>query len=251
MRCAAKAAFIHLLICVVTALLLGLLILKIWYPAPFDLLTTGKNLLWLIVVIDVVCGPLLTLVLFNPQKSKLKWGIDLSIIVALQLTALGYGLYQAAIVRPVFMAFEGDRFRVVLASDIQMQRLADAPLALKSIGYTGPKLIAAKLMQPNEKGFPDSVQLSIAGIHPAFRPERWQEYSDQTAAVIKNLRPLENLSKRPPDELQKLNKAIASTGFRPDALGYLPVVNDNITDWIVLIAKDDARPLAYLNIDGW
>ena len=50
---------------------------------------------------------------------------------------------------------------------------------------------------------------------------------------------------------QKANKAIANTGLSASAIGYLPVVNDTITDWIVLIAKDDARPLVYLNIDGW
>lgn len=251
LRIAAKAALIHLIVCVVTALLLGLLILKVWYPVPFDSLTSGRGLLLLIVLVDVVCGPLLTLVLFNPQKSKLKWGIDLSLIVAVQLMALGYGVFQASAVRPAFMAFEGDRFRVVLASDIQVQQLGDAPIELRVIGYSGPKLIAAKLMQPSDKGFPESIQLSMAGFHPAFRPGRWQEYSDQTSAVLKSLRPLAELSKRPPADIEKLNKAIASTGLPAAAMGYLPVVNDTITDWIVLIAKDDARPLAYLNIDSW
>ena len=251
LRSAAKAALVHLSISLATAVLLGWLILKVWYPAPFDLLTTGRDLLLLVVVVDVVCGPLLTLVLFNPKKSKMHWGLDLSLIVALQLTALGYGIFQAAVVRPVFMAFEGDRFRVVLASDIQKQQLADAPPELKTIGYSGPTLIAAKLMQPNEKGYPESVQLSMAGVHPAFRPGRWQTYAEQTSAVIDNLKPLTNLSKRPPAELEKLNEAIASTGLSANAIGYLPVVNDTKTDWIVLIAKNDARPLAYLHIDGW
>lgn len=249
LRSAAKAALVHLSISFATAVLLGWLILKVWYPAPFDLLTTGRDLLLL--VVDVVCGPLLTLVLFNPKKSKMHWGLDLSLIVALQLAALGYGIFQAAVVRPVFMAFEGDRFRLVLASDIQKQQLADAPPKLKTIGYSGPTLIAAKLMQPNEKGFPESVQLSMAGVHPAFRPGRWQTYAEQTSAVIDNLKPLTNLSKRPPAELEKLNEAIASTGLSANAIGYLPVVNDTKTDWIVLIAKNDARPLAYLHIDGW
>jgi hypothetical protein len=250
LRSAAKAALVHLSISLVTAVLLGWLMLKVWYPAPFDLLTTGRDLLLLVVVVDVVCGPLLTLVLFNPQKSKMKWRIDLSLIVAVQLAALGYGIFQAAAVRPVFMAFEGDRFRVVLASDIQKQ-LADAPPELKTIGYSGPKLIAAKLMRPNEKGYPESVQLSMSGVHPAFRPGRWQTYAEQTSDVIANLKPLTNLSKRPPAELEKLNEAVANTGLSANAIGYLPVVNDTMTDWIVLIAKNDARPLAYLHIDGW
>ena len=251
LRLAAKAALIHLFVSIATALLLGLLILKLWYPSPFDLLTTGRGLLLLIVLVDVVCGPLLTLVLFNPKKSRLKWGIDLSVIVTLQLAALCYGVYQAAAVRPVFMAFEGDRFRVVLASDIQTMKLGDAPPGLRTITYFGPRLLAARLMSPSDKGFPESVQLSVAGIHPAFRPERWQEYSDQTSAILRSLRPIEELSKRPAADIEKLNKAIAGTGLTAGAVGYLPVVNDTITDWIVLIAKDDARPLVYLNIDSW
>ena len=47
------------------------------------------------------------------------------------------------------------------------------------------------------------------------------------------------------DELLKINS------FNEEDIGYLPLVNDQITDWIVILSKNDARPLAYMHADGW
>ena len=50
--------------------------------------------LFLVVGIDVVLGPLLTLIVFHPKKKSLIW--DLAVIVAVQLGALGYGVWVMA-----------------------------------------------------------------------------------------------------------------------------------------------------------
>ena len=69
------------------SLLLGLAVFAlfrwVWYPdALFELGGAGK-LMALVVGIDVVLGPLLTLIVFNPRKRSLIW--DLAVILALQI----------------------------------------------------------------------------------------------------------------------------------------------------------------------
>lgn len=59
------------------------------------------------------------MVLFNPQKPRRELNADLGLVILVQLMALAYGLYSLALARPVYLAYEVDRFRVVSVADIQ------------------------------------------------------------------------------------------------------------------------------------
>ena len=89
MREKLKAAGIHLLAGLVLISLVFCLIYFVWYPAPFYQLSGGKDLLELIFIVDVVLGPLLTLVVYNQKKSLRERTLDIGLIVCLQLAALG------------------------------------------------------------------------------------------------------------------------------------------------------------------
>ena len=65
-----RAAGLHLLLSLVVATLAAVLVFGLWYPGVYRLLAGGGELFLLVVVVDVVCGPLLTLVLFNPTKPR-------------------------------------------------------------------------------------------------------------------------------------------------------------------------------------
>ena len=62
-RFALKMAGYHLLVSLFLAGMAALLVFKVWYPYPYAELTGGLQLYKLVVAVDVVCGPLLTLVL--------------------------------------------------------------------------------------------------------------------------------------------------------------------------------------------
>ena len=89
----------------------ALLVLWVWYPYPYGLLSGGRHLFLLLMGVDVVCGPLLTLVLFNPTKPRRELLTDMALVVCIQLAALAYGLYTAQEARPLFLVHEVDRFR--------------------------------------------------------------------------------------------------------------------------------------------
>ena len=82
----------HLLFSVLVAAMVAALVFGIWYPTPYGELAGGQGLFRLIVVVDVICGPLLTLVIYNPKKPRVELFRDIGLVVLIQLGALGYGL---------------------------------------------------------------------------------------------------------------------------------------------------------------
>jgi hypothetical protein len=90
----------------------------------------------------------LTFAVFNRAKGwrHLRW--DLAIIGVVQLAALAYGLYTVALVRPVAMVFEVDRFRVVTAADVPPEDLRKARPPYDALSWTGPPLLATRAPEP-------------------------------------------------------------------------------------------------------
>jgi hypothetical protein len=250
-KSARRMATVHLLLSALVAATAAWLVFRVWYPFPYDEVTGGRQLFSLLIAVDVVCGPLLTLILFSPTKPIAKWRVDVALIATVQLGALIFGLSQVAAARPVFLAFEGNRFRVVQAADIDVTRLPEAAPDFRQLGYSGPRLIGARLSQPTDPDYTASVRLSVQGLHPAFRPSRWVPYAHQRDAVRAELKPMAVLRKKNPSRSALINQAIRETGLDEAHLGYLPMVTADVTDWVVLVGRSDVEPKAYLHLDGW
>ena len=248
---AARVALLHFLASVLVGLLLAWLVFSLWFPGSLRELANGVDLFLILLVVDVVCGPVLSFVLFDPAKSKKKWMLDLGLIVLIQLAALTYGMNQMASARPVFVAFEGDRFRIVQAIDINADRLIEAPTELRSMSYTGPQIISVRLARPGDTDYLASVQMSLQGLHPSFRPSRWQNYDSEVPEVLSQLKSIDNLRAKNPDKVRELNAVLTGLDLNEAQLGYMPLVRDVVTDWVVLIERPSGAPLAYLNLDGW
>lgn len=248
---ALKAAGIHLLVSISIGLCFGSFIFLVWYPAPFDQLANGRSLILLIVAVDVVCGPLLTIIVYDIRKSKIELRRDMVLIALLQLGALGYGFYSAMQARPVWLAFEGDRFRVVSIPDIAMEDLDQAPPALRDLSLTGPKLLGVRLADSNDPAFPESVVLSAQGFHPAFRPSRWLPYTVQKNKLILAAKPLSLLIIDNTEDKITINNNIKSSRLDVTKMGYLPLASNDFSNWVVVVNLDTAEPIFYFPIDGW
>lgn len=248
---AAKAATLHFGVSLLVGLVAAWLVYRVWYPDGLHRLTGGAALFFLLMAVDVVCGPVLTLVLYSPVKSKLKWRVDMGLIALVQVTALVYGLIHVAAARPVFLAFEGDRFRVVQAFDVDKRHLQEAQAPFTTLPWNGPKPIGIHLSTPNDTDYLGSVQMSLLGLHPAFRPSRWRSYSDQRPRILELLRPLSQLESKNADRLNELHVVIRKFGITPEQMGYLPLVNDLVTDWVIVIDRSTALPLGCIPFDGW
>lgn len=248
---ASRAAFKHLLLCLLVAAGVAGLVFGLWYPSPYGELSGGQGLFWLIVIVDVVCGPLLTLVIYNPRKPRAELVWDIGLVVLIQLAALGYGLHSLLQARPVWLAFERDAFRVVSVADVLKDDLMGAPEMLRRLSLTGPKPLGVRVPSGNDQDFVQSLELSLSGHHPAFRPDRWVPYAEQAGQAAAAARPLAELQSRHADQSALIDQAVQHSKRAADTLGFLPLATEHPTDWVVLLDRGTGEPVGYLPLDGW
>jgi len=248
---AARAALTHLFGCFLVASIVGLLVFYFWYPFPYGSIDGGGKLFLIAISVDIVCGPLLTAIVFDPKKKKKELVRDLLVIAILQFSALIYGLHVVAISRPVFLAFERDRFRVVSAVEINQEDLPKALLEYQSLSLRGPRLVAVQVPTPNEPGYLESLELSLSGIETSVRPSLWRPYEEQRELVKRQLQSLSQLKLKRKENEAKINKAIKDAGLSENFLGYLPLVSRRGSGWIALVSRDDARVVGFVEVDGF
>lgn len=113
----AIAGLVHLAIsgCIVGAV--GALMLLWWYPQPWFRHDGGWTVYRLILLVDVVLGPLLTLIVYRRNKPGLKR--DLTVIAAIQLGALAFGVTTMLQHRPVFIVFAENNFFTVSWTEVR------------------------------------------------------------------------------------------------------------------------------------
>lgn len=95
--------------------------------------------------VDLILGPLLTLMVFNPSKKSLK--MDLSIIGLIQLTALSAGTWLVYNERPVFQLLSYDGIHVITAAEIKTAKIYDIDYDKFDSDY--PKIAYMDLPQDN------------------------------------------------------------------------------------------------------
>ena len=121
-----QATGIHLLFSLLLVLI-GFALLLMWYPAWLFWSDGGIQVLWLLVGVDLILGPALTFVVYNPKKSVRERILDLSLILIIQLGAFGYGMYQAYDQRSLMLWY--DRTVNIAAScPAQFYRITEQPV---------------------------------------------------------------------------------------------------------------------------
>ena len=259
LRSALLAAAWHLSVSIVVAGLVAFLVFGFWFPDALRHLAGGADLFWLIVGVDVVCGPLLTLVIFNPAKPRAELARDLALVAAIQLLALGYGVHTLSYARPVAVVYEVDRFRVVSFADVDADEAEQIPDWAQPWRFSRPRTVGIRSSSTGAEKL-DSINLSLAGIEPSQRPSWWQDYALSRPQVLERARPLSELRAKHPEQSALLDAAVAQAlhnnsqpGETTDAqaLRWLPLVSRHATDWVVLLDPSTARVRGYVHLDGF
>lgn len=228
-----RACIAHLLLSLLVAAAVACLVLLVWYPAEYGILAGGKGLFWLVVTVDVVMGPLLTLVVFDVRKPRRELVRDLTIIGCLQLAALGYGLHSAYQARPVALVHEVDRFRVIIAADVRLEELPQARKEYQTLPAGGPWLLGTRASRSPEERL-GAVSLALQGFDIGQRPSYWQPYEDSKPLVRERAIPVERLFQKYPDAVQELEARLDALGLDRETARFLPVMA-RVPGWVVLL----------------
>lgn len=240
----ATAAVIHLGISIFISALVGFLVFSLWFPYPYRHLAGGMQLFWILIAVNLICGPLLTALVFNPGKSRRETMLDLSLIGLIQLSALAYGLYSISLARPVALVFETDRFVSVSAASI-------LPSEEKAFSWIGPVLLGTREPRDGQETL-KSVGLSLQGIEPSARPGWWQDYALSIPKVKTKMKPLKPLRAGISADRQHTLDIAVQKAKRPiEQLHYLPLVaGKNLDGWIALL-DESAQIVGFAPIGGF
>lgn len=237
---AGRASGIHLLASVAVAALAAALVFVLWYPYPYRELAGGRELFLLVVTVDVVCGPLLTGVLFDLAKPRVERWRDLGLVALIQLAALGYGLHTVWLARPLYLVLEVDRFKVVAAPDLSVEsakiQLAALPPALRPHLLVGPVTVAIRDPKDAQERQAVMFEAAAGGRDYAERPEFYVPY--EGAAARKSLdraKPVAVFLDKQPSQRSAALALAQQKGSDLTQWSYLPVVGRQ--QWVALIDK--------------
>ena len=246
---AARYALRHVLLSLLVALGSASVVFGLWYPSPFRQMLDVGHIYLLVLVVDVVCGPLLTLIVASPKKSRRERWLDFSLIGAIQLVALAYGMYSVWVARPVVLAFEVDRLVVVTANEVQVEALSTAPTGVQSLPWVGVRKVGTRKAANNAEML-SSLDQELAGISPAMRPDWWLPWADAREGMRSRAKPLAELIARRPEAAATLQAATKSAGHAVKDLTYLPLVSSKTKDWVALLDVD-LNIVGHAPVDGF
>jgi hypothetical protein len=215
-----KAAAVHLVASILIGLVVVGVIAFVWFPGPLFEATGSRELVMLLIAVDVAIGPLITLVVYRAGKRGMRF--DLAVIAICQLAALLYGLHTFLAVRPGFYVYAIDRFVAVPASQLSPEDLAAATdPAYRSVPWTGPELVAAKLPTGGDE-LMALTESGLAGKDIERFPKYYEPYANQRDKVLARAVPLSELGVLGGDAKRALDEFVAAHGGNIDDFAYLP-----------------------------
>lgn len=239
-----KAAGVHLLISALVALIGIGLVFWVWHPAPLQKAVGVTHIFLMMLGIDVVLGPLLTLLVASSKEKKtLKF--DLSVIAAVQLAAYLYGMHSIAVSRPVYVAFDKLRFEVVQADSVV--RATDKTILPE---YQSNPLFAPQWVsvRPYTDAAEQNQRIMLEmqeGISPSMMADLYQPLNDGWGGMLERKHGLDELKQYNPAE--QVAKELAAY---PQADSYLPMKAPSV-DMVVLLDSRQKQVLGIVDLRPW
>jgi hypothetical protein len=152
----------------------------IWYPGALLLAGGAEEGLKIVIGVDIILGPLLTLVIYNINKSRKELVRDLSIIAVFQLACLTIGMILVHEQRPLAVVYSENNFYILDKKQLEKENIELSSLDRIKGNY--PKIIIEK---PPED-LRALTQYSIAKsslFSTKFYSELWVDFPKDKATI--------------------------------------------------------------------
>ena len=191
-----------------------------WYPEPTFGIVGVLPIMLMLIGVDLILGPLLTLIVYKHGKPGLKF--DLSVIALVQIVALVYGAHTLYEEKPHYLVFAIDRLEFVAQKDVD-------PLVMRfdesqTERFAGLVQIFAKRPEdPAEfQQYMDSV-ISEGQPDLERRPEFWEPWAEGADVIKLQVKPIEDMQPASAQEQEHLDQAIEEHAGDHPRLGLLPI----------------------------
>ena len=241
-----RAAGVHLLLSAIVVSVIFAVIFFVWYPAPTFQIAGAMDIVFILIGVDLVLGPLLTLIVYKQDKKSLKF--DLSVIAFIQLSALIYGSYTLYLERPYYMVFAVDRFNIVGEQDIDKSSIRFDELQKKPLG----DVIRVFARLPEGQAFQEFLDSVIVNGEPDLerRPEFWEPYENGKSQIAAKIRSLDELNIETPLDAARVQRIRERHQDRYPKLGFVPVGSLK-QDIGMVMDVESIEPIDVVKVNPW
>lgn len=240
-----KAAAIHLTISFALATTVTAILYFVWFPAPYFAAAGASRLILILVAADLCIGPLLTLLVVSPTKSRKLLKVDLAVIGVLQTIALAYGVHVIAAARPVFVVGAVDRLVLVSAEEVEDADLAQGSQPeFRKRSWFGPVLVGVERPTGIES-IRMANQAMRSGKDLELLPRFYVPYDQVSGKLMHRAKPLSLFKHASSQQIKSLQAR-----FRGEMPVGLPLQRGD-QDYTVLMSPTTQRPILITSIDPW
>lgn len=230
----------HLSVSLLIAIATAILIFLVWYPQPLAKAVGVTSLFVMLIIIDVIIGPLLGLLVYKEGKNTLKF--DLAVVILTQLSAFTFGFYTIAQGRPLWIVASNYNFQLVKNNEINDQSIQYAAEAFKNRSWIGPQFVGIRT-DLNHRSHVSTVQNGQGA---------WFNYPARYISIDK----VENRFKYAIQDLTMLEKfnskeqVISTLKRYPQANAWMPLAAP-VMNMTILVNKDTAEIIKIVDLRPW
>lgn len=219
------------------------LVFFIWYPTPLATAVGVTQIFLMMLAIDVTVGPILGFIVYKEGKKTLK--MDLTVIILLQLSALGYGIYSIEQGRPVWLVYTVDRFELVRKNEIIDENIEKALAQYQHPSWFKPQYVGGEFAKDAKTRNDDMFAEALNGISLAQKPERYVALSKVVPQIKTHAESLDILKNF--NDGKKLQSILAKY---PQANAFVPLKAGHV-DMTVLLDKNTGEVIKIVDLRPW
>lgn len=238
-----KFFFKHLSCSLLIALIVVGIVFFVWYPTPLASAVGVTNIFWMLLIIDVILGPVLGFIVYKVGKKTLK--LDLMVIISIQILAFIYGIYSLEQGRPAWIVYSVDRFELIRKNDLIKNNIQQALPEFQKVPILHPKFATLEFAKDISKRNDDMFAEVFTRISLSQRPELYMSFD--LVQIVKQARWKSIRELKSYNDPSLVDKILVNYS---NANAYYPL-KANAVDMVVLIDKEKAEVIKIVDLRPW
>lgn len=235
--------FKHLFCSLLIALIIVGIVFFVWYPQPLASAVGTVDIFWMLIIIDIILGPILGFIVYKAGKKSLKF--DLTLIIAIQILALIYGIYTLEQGRPAWIVYSVDRFEVIRKNDLIKNNIQQALPEFQKEPILYPEFATLEFAKDISKRNDDMFAEVFTGVSLPQRPELYTSFD--LVQIVKQARWKSIRELKSYNDPSLVDKILVNY---PNANAYYPL-KAHAKDMVVLINKEQAAVVKIVDLRPW
>lgn len=214
----------------------------VWFPHSFAKLGGFYDTAFMLILVDLVLGPLLVFIIYKEGKKYLAF--DINVLLAIQLAAFLFGAYSLYLKHPAYTVYNNGLFKLVNTSYISQEMIRFD--SLKSSYFSRPKMAFVTWPEREQEKLDIMVGVDMFGERDIDeRPEYFTPYLADTQKILtQQLNPIYTFNS--PQSKEKLDHFIRKHGGGVIDYAFFPVVGNNKKKAVLVLRQESAKPVGII-----